>query len=163
MVALLPFEPKLHAGLLVQWLNREHVRESWGDPAANLASIMALTPPAGCALIAANGALVGFVQWQPMGARELLESGVEAPDNKTIDIDIFIGEEEYLGRGIGPAALELLLKQIKEAGAAKRATLFTGVENERALRAYAKAGFQVKSQTMDAEHGWSTVMMAEIR
>lgn len=41
--------------------------------------------------------------------------------------------------------------------------LFTGVENERALCAYAKAGFQVKSQTMDAEHGWSTVLMTELR
>lgn len=163
MVTLLPFDLKLHVGLLAQWLNREHVRESWGEPAANLATILALTPPAGCALIAADGALVGFVQWQPMAARDLLASGINAPDDETIDIDIFIGEADYLGRGIGPAALELLMKQIKEEGAAKRATLFTGVENERALRAYAKAGFQVKSNYMDAEHGWSTVLMAEIR
>lgn len=163
MVALLPFEPKLHVGLLAQWLHREHVRESWGDPAANLASILALTPPADCALIAADDMLVGFVQWQPMAAHELLESGINVPDDETADIDIFIGEAEYLGRGIGPAALELLMKQIKEEGAAKRATLFTGVENERALRAYAKAGFRVRSQYMDVEHGWSTVLMAEIQ
>ncbi|MEZ4725923.1 MAG: GNAT family N-acetyltransferase [Caldilineaceae bacterium] len=114
MVTLLPFEPKLHGGLLEQWLNCAHVRESWGDPAANLAGIVALTPPAGGALIAADDVLVGFVQWQPMAARELLESGVEAPDDQTVDIDIFIGEADYLGQGIGPAALELLLKQIKE-------------------------------------------------
>jgi len=163
MVTLLPFEPKLHGGLLEQWLHRAHVCESWGDPAANLAGILALTPPANGALIAAGNVLVGFVQWQPLAARELFESGIVVPDDETIDIDIFIGEEEYLGRGIGPAALELLLKQIKEEGAAKRATLFTGAENERALRAYAKAGFRVRSQTMDAEHGASTVMMAELR
>ena len=86
MVTLLPFDPKLHVGLLEQWLHREHVRERWGDPIANLASIVALTPPAGSALIAADGALVGFVQWQPMAARELLKSGIAVPDDETIDI-----------------------------------------------------------------------------
>lgn len=163
MVTLLPFDPKLHVGLLEQWLHREHVRERWGDPIANLASIVALTPPAGGALLAADNVLVGFVQWQPMAARELLKSGIAVPDDETIDIDIFIGEEEYLGRGIGPAALELLINQIKEEGTAKRATLFTGVENKRALRAYTKAGFRVRSHYMDAEHGGSIVMMTEIR
>jgi aminoglycoside 6'-N-acetyltransferase len=162
MVALLPFDPELHIGLLAQWLHREHVRERWGDPVANLESIVALTPPAGCALIAADGALVGFVQWQPMKAHDLLASGIDVPDDETIDLDIFIGEADYLGRGIGPAALKLLIKQIAAEGAAKRMTLFTGVENERALRAYAKAGFRVRSHYMDAEHGWTTVLMAEI-
>jgi ribosomal protein S18 acetylase RimI-like enzyme len=163
MVTLTPFDPTVHADLLEQWLNRQHVRDSWGDPAANLESVMALRPPAGGALIVADGELVGFVQWQRIGARELLESGVDVPDDETFDIDIFIADAGQLGRGIGPKAIEVLMKKLEEEGAAKRATLFTSVENERAKRAYEKAGFRERSKYLDAEHGWTNVMMAEIR
>jgi ribosomal protein S18 acetylase RimI-like enzyme len=162
MVTLTPFDPKVHAGLLEQWLNRQHVRDSWGDPAAILESIMTMRPPAGRALIVADGEWVGFVQWQRIGARELLESGVDVPDDETLDIDIFIADAGQLGRGIGSKAIEVLMKKLEEEGAAKRATLFTSVENERAKRAYEKAGFRKRSMYLDDEHGWTNVMMVEI-
>ena len=163
MVTLLPFDPTLHIRLLEAWLHQPHVRAHWGDPAVNLATVLVIQSPAGCALIAADELPVGFVQWQPIGAAELLEGGVTVPDDDTIDIDIFIGEATYLGRGIAPAALRLLRQQLAETGAAKRLSLFTSFENERALRAYQKAGFQMRSQYLDGEDGWATVLLMEIR
>jgi aminoglycoside 6'-N-acetyltransferase len=163
VVTLGSFDPNIHADLVQKWLNRPHVRDAWGDPAANLKAVLALKSPTGGALIAVDGELVGFLQWQPIGASDLAASEVHVPDDETIDIDIFIGEAEYLGRGIGPKAIDLLMTKLEEGGQAKRATLFTRVENRRAIRAYEKAGFRLISRYMDAEHGWTCVMMAEIQ
>jgi hypothetical protein len=57
------------------------------------------------ALIAFDGTPVGYVRWQLAPRSELEAAGIaEVPDG-AIDIDIAIGEEAFVGRGIGPAAL----------------------------------------------------------
>ena len=162
-VSLAPFDPNVHTNLLEKWLKRPHVMDAWGDPAANFEDVMTLQPPAGGALIVVDGEWVGFLQWQPIAASDLAANGVHVPDDRTIDIDIFIGEVEYLGKGIGSQAIKFLLKRLEERGNARRATLFTGIENKRAIRAYEKAGFRLIAQYMDAEHGWTCVMMADIQ
>lgn len=163
MVTLTPFAPNSHAELLKKWLHQPHVQEAWGDPATNFKAVLTLKSPTGSALVAVDGDLVGFLQWQPIGASDLVASGVSVPDDETIDIDIFIGEVEYLGKGIGSKAIDLLMTKLEEEGKAKRATLFTGVGNKRAIRAYEKAGFRLVSRYLDAEHGWTSVMMAEFQ
>lgn len=164
VVTLAPFDPDQHQALIAHWLQQPHVRRGWGDPAQNLAEVLALREHthAGQALIVVNDLAVGYLHWQPLTANELAEVGIPVEDDRTTDIDIFIGEAAYLGHGVGPAALHLLLRRLQQNTDALRATLFTGVDNRAAIRAYKKAGFHRAVRYHDVAHGWAWVMMAEI-
>lgn len=164
VVTLAPFDPKQHQVLMAHWLQQPHVQRGWGDPAKNLAEVLGLgaNPRAGQALIVVNDLAVGYLHWQPLTANELAEAGITFEDDRTIDIDIFIGEAVHLGRGVGPAALHLLMQRLRQNTDALRATLFTGVENHTAIRAYEKAGFQRVAHYHDVL-GWTWVMMGDVR
>lgn len=105
---------------------------------------------------------VGLVQWQWLGAGNLMETGLNIVDDHTIDIDIFIAETDRIGKGIGSQAIRTLMTQLRTTTQAKRATLFTGVENNAAIRAYEKCGFVRRAQYEDAEHCWTWVMVADL-
>jgi aminoglycoside 6'-N-acetyltransferase len=93
-------------------------------------------------VIAANGARVGYLRWQVV-SREILDSvGLEEIPANSVDIDILIGEVSYVGRGIGPQALQLLIKRLREDASHPMLGLTTSVHNYAAQRAYRKAGFR---------------------
>lgn len=58
-------------------------------------------------------------------------------------LDVFIGEEAYQGRGIGPVMLRAFLREVVFAREGTESCIITPeVRNESALRAYEKAGFR---------------------
>ncbi len=59
-----------------------------------------------------------------------------------IDVDILIGEPDLIGHGIGPQALALLLDRLRAEGLSF-VGMATAAANQRALRAYEKAGFHL--------------------
>ncbi|WP_460206428.1 GNAT family N-acetyltransferase [Scytonema sp. NUACC21] len=140
-VTLVPFTEG-DAALLSRWLSAPHVARWYPEPQEHLD--WALCPPAGGerAIIAVNGARVGYLRWQAV-SREILDwvGLMEIPAN-SVDIDILIGEVSCVGRGIGPQALQLLIKRLREDPSIPLLGLTTSIHNHAAKRAYSKAGFR---------------------
>jgi RimJ/RimL family protein N-acetyltransferase len=152
-VELLAFDPARDADLLAGWLRTLHVSRWWGDPEAQLKAVLERPAGGDDALIAVDSTPVGYVRWQRVPRSELEAAGmVEVPDG-AIDIDIAIGDERFVGRGIGPAALAQAVARIQEAGPPPMIIACTSIANGSALRAFAKSGFRPVRQLEDPEYG----------
>ena len=137
-VALGRFSPDEHAALVSSWLHRAHVARWWGDPAQVFAELAAREVGT-VALILEVGRPVGLICWQELSREEREAAGLLDLPPGLIDVDIMIGEENALGRGIGPRALQVLFARLKSEGV-RAVSIATALENERALAAYAKVG-----------------------
>ena len=127
--------------LIQQWLGYPHVSEWWGDPTRGLANITDhFDDPA------IDMFMVSYKD-DPIGYQQSYDPHAEA-DHPLRDqpvgtrgIDQFIGESDFIGRGHGSAFIRLFVEQLFEAGA-PRVVTDPNPRNARAIRAYAKAGFQ---------------------
>lgn len=139
-VHLTTFEADRDLPLVTGWVHRPHVAEWWGDPEQALAAVRE-HPVAKEAMIRIDARPVGFVCWQTPTQEELAAAGLSDLPGDLIDIDLFIGEPDALGRGVGPTALSQVLAKLRAQGV-RMVGLGTDVENLRALRAFEKAGFR---------------------
>ena len=127
--------------LIQQWLARPHVAEWWGDPERGLAEIKRhLGDPA-------IDLFIVSYRHVPIGYQQSYDPHAEA-DHPLHDqpigtrgIDQFIGEADFIGRGHGSAFIRVFVEQLLKAGAPRIVT-DPNPRNARAIRAYAKAGFQ---------------------
>jgi diamine N-acetyltransferase len=72
------------------------------------------------------------------------------------ELDIWMGREVDCGKGYGPDALEALSKYLFETFEVVELVIRPSARNRRAIRAYAKAGFQqvrLSSERQETEHG----------
>ena len=93
------------------------------------------------ALIESAGKPVGYVCWQRPTEEELAEAGLTDLPAEIVDIDILVGEPAALGRGVGPEALSQVLARLAADGV-RVVGIAAAVANERASKAYRKAGFR---------------------
>ena len=70
-------------------------------------------------------------------------------------IDIFV-DPDVRGRGIGPDAIETLVRHLVDDRGHHRITIDPTLENEAAIRAYEKAGFERVGVMRAAERDWQT-------
>ena len=146
---------------MARWLIQNHVQRWWGDPALNLVDFDE-QPPRQHLIVLAGEEPIGYVRWQRLLGKELAAMGVSGLPDGCANIDLFIGEPEWLGRGAGPAALGLLLKLLQVDPAVPVAAVSTSVRNVRAIRAYEKAGFQRYCQYDESESGLYWIMIARL-
>ena len=121
-------------------------------------------PPGGShAIIAVAGLPVGYLRWQ-RACRETLDTlGLsEIPEN-SVDVDLFLGERSWLGKGIGPKALALLLALLRDDASIALVGVSTSVENVSARRAFEKAGFRVSRQYSPPRFGACYLLLASLR
>lgn len=113
--------------VLRSWLEREHVALWWREPIEyELAQELD-----GRFVIAVDGRDAGMIQSYP-GA----EPGVA-------NVDLLIGEEDLIGRGLGPQALDRFVREVVFADPQTIAVVATVEEaNRRSWRAFEKAGFR---------------------
>jgi aminoglycoside 6'-N-acetyltransferase len=136
----MPFLAPGHRPLLRVWLGRAHVAPWWGDPEKALAHASEHAS-AMHAIIAVDGEPVGYVCWQSLSVEELSATGLGGLPTDHIDIDILIGEDVCLGRGIGPRVLLMVIERLWSSGISS-VGVATEVGNQRARRAFEKAGFR---------------------
>ena len=151
-----------HAALLEEWLRRPHVLRWWYDLNQALADA-ATRPPDSHALIVADGQPVGYMCWEPPPKIDLEAAGLADLPDRLMDIDIMIGEPEALGRGFGPEALSVLLERLRTDPQVDWAGLATSLANERAIRAYEKAGFRRFREFLDPEIGPALYLVVDLR
>lgn len=143
------------------WLRLPEV-EAWWGPASTTepAVIHALGAPAAIArIIEAGGRPVGYAH-----AVDAMIWGDDLPEDLeagTWDLDIFIAEPGFRGRGLGSRALALLKDEVFSTTLAVAVSVFTSIENERAVRAYEKAGFRWRRIWNDPVTGPSWFMVAD--
>jgi RimJ/RimL family protein N-acetyltransferase len=147
--------------LIRGWLARVDIQEWWGPVSATESEVnMALGSQHGlCRIIEADGRPVGYAH-----AVDATLWGDELPQDLeagTWDLDLFIASEAHRGRGVGQAALALLKDEVFASTLAVAVCVFPSVKNERAVRAYEKAGFRWKRIWNDPYAGPSWFMVAE--
>ncbi len=147
--------------LLERWLRSPHVVRWWGTPDLHLTALAQRSTDTH-AVITADGRPVGYLCWQRPSPSELEAAGLADLPEDLVDIDILIGEPEFLGRGVGPRALVVLLARLRGDGV-EFAGLGTSLSNRRAIRAFEKAGFRVFRDFADPEFGPCKYLVAPLR
>ncbi len=147
--------------LIHSWLVREDIQEWWGPASATETEVnMALrTEHSLCRIIEAGGAPVGYAH-----AVDATIWGDDLPQDLapgTWDLDLFIASEDHRGKGVGQIALSLLKDEVFATTLAVAVCVFPSIRNERAVRAYEKAGFLWKRIWNDPYMGPSWFMIAK--
>jgi aminoglycoside 6'-N-acetyltransferase len=147
--------------LFVRWRNEPHVAEWWNtddDPVPmTLEHAKAEQGPDADAwvtrcMISVADRPVGYVQFYPWSEEAGEARGMGVPDPDTsYGLDIFIGEPDMIGRGVGATVVALVARHVFETEGAASVALLTPVGNNRAHRAYEKAGFRKVRQTLDTD------------
>lgn len=143
------------------WLRQPEVQRWWGSTASAEAEIaMALdSESAICRMIIEDDKPIGYAHAIDMAHLH----GPLPPELPagTYDCDLFIGAPGYRGRGIGQAALELLVTEVFTTTLAVACGIVVSIRNERAARAYEKAGFRWQRVWQDPVFGPSWVMLRD--
>jgi aminoglycoside 6'-N-acetyltransferase len=161
-VSLQPFKQS-HLTLLARWLQQPHVARWYPDLEGNLT--WARNPPPGGsqAIITWESAEVGYLRWQRVARATLDSLGLrEIPEN-SVDVDVLIGSEAAVGKGVGPAALKALVAAIRQDPDVPMIGLTTELENTRAHRAFEKAGFRIVRQYEVPKMGRCHLMILDLR
>jgi len=145
------FEPVTaeHYGLLDTWLRAPHMRQWWGEPEEELGFIRDMvegrdtTQPF---LFTLDGVPIGYIQVWFIGHHQNEPWVEDHPwlaelPAETVGVDLSIGEEALLSRGIGSATLSAFTRRLYQDGH-KTIIIDPDPANVRAVRAYEKAGYR---------------------
>lgn len=152
-VRLEPFDVERDTKLVSAWMREPHVSRWWGDPDKALGEVLQRPVGGGDALIVADEVPVGYIRWQKPTRTDLDEAGLQEVPDDVMDIDIAIGETDYVGIGVGSRAIRQLVERLLAGGSTPMIILATSVENAVAVRAYEKAGFDRRCRFDDPECG----------
>jgi aminoglycoside 6'-N-acetyltransferase len=147
--------------LIVGWRAQPNVHEWWDpdDPAPDLETVRAHygarargEDPTTACILELGGAPIGYLQFYRWLAwpEEATALEVDA-DEDTFGIDLFIGEPDLVGRGLGTRVVSLICAHLERDHGASAVALTTETTNLRAQRAYEKAGFRKVRQVLDTD------------
>jgi diamine N-acetyltransferase len=70
------------------------------------------------------------------------------PETYSTDLDIWLKDSKYTGKGIGAEAIRLLCDHLRVFHACQEVTIAPSRRNSRAIKAYEKAGFQITDRIL---------------
>ncbi|GMU84244.1 MAG: GNAT family N-acetyltransferase [Planctomycetota bacterium] len=152
-VWLQPFHPGDDVARVSAWLRRPHIVRWWGDPQTQLPAVLERPVGGADALIIADRVPVGYVRWQQTPRAELEAAGLHEIPDGSVDIDIAIGETDYIGCGVGSRALQLVVQRLGSEKSLPLVMMATSIDNASAIRAAEKAGFRRLRTFQDPEYG----------
>ena len=128
--------------LVAEWLRREHVARWWRDPIeeslAEYRAALEGRDPTDHYLIVVNGRPTGMIQTYLASDHPEWEAIVQVGPG-VAGVDILIGDEELIGRGLGP---EILVAFVRDVVTARSVVATVEEANRRSWRAFEKAGFR---------------------
>jgi RimJ/RimL family protein N-acetyltransferase len=96
-------------------------------------------------------------------SREVLDSvGLYEIPAESVDVDMLIGDLEFVGQGIGPKAILALVSQLRQRRDVPLVGLSPSVQNLSAQRAYAKAGFHILREYSPPIYGHCYLMVCSL-
>ena len=143
--------------LVARWLKTPEVTRWWGDPEHEL-TVLAQDldePSMRQWIVEYRGRPFAYVQAYPAGAWPLAH--LKHLSAETQMIDAFVGEPDMLRQGHGSALLRKLAQMLVDEGSPAVA-IDPDAKNERARRAYARAGFE-GDEIVKAAEGSVVVMV----
>jgi aminoglycoside 6'-N-acetyltransferase len=153
------FRPLRESDLVVVhgWLQREHVRRWWGEHGGLEQTVAHYGPaidgrdPTDLYAILVDGRDVGMIQTYLIADYPEWAAVIEVSAD-TAGLDLFLGEPELLGRGLGTEVIRSFVAEVVFARAATRACVADpDVENIASVRAFEKAGFAKVREFVDPE------------
>ncbi|MEM8876323.1 MAG: GNAT family N-acetyltransferase [Pseudomonadota bacterium] len=135
---------------LRRWMDMPHWREWWGDPEVEIEQIRGMVEGRDTTrpyLFHLDGAPIGYIQFWFIADARYEPWITEAPwimelPNEAVGLDLSIGSENALSKGLGSRALRQLAMQLWGDGH-RQIVIDPDPKNGRAVRAYEKAGFRV--------------------
>ena len=126
--------------LMADWLVEPHLVRWWGEPVEQLALITddLADPLMDQRIVTLDGQAIGYVQHYPCHAWGAPHLAGFPPG--TLALDTFVGPESLLGQGHGTAFLRQRAAELLAQGA-PAVVIDPDPGNERAVRAYRRAGF----------------------
>jgi len=132
-----------------RWLNTPHVMRWYSPGGQTMAQVVEKYLPyiSGAApteayLIRCDDTPIGYIQTYRINHWPDYAQHVGVDDD-TAGVDIFIGEPEFVGRGLGPDVIRTFLRAVVFGSfGAAACVIGPSEENLAAIRAYAKAGFR---------------------
>lgn len=141
---MIEFRPLTEADLPLvdEWLQREHVARWWHKPAqesiAEYRAALEGRDPTDLYAIVLDGRPIGMLQTYLVSDYPEWEAIVQVGPG-VAGLDILIGEEELIGRGLGP---EILAAFVRAVVSAPSVVATVEEPNRRSWRAFEKAGFR---------------------
>ncbi|MBR0935174.1 GNAT family N-acetyltransferase [Bradyrhizobium jicamae] len=144
--------------LVKRWLTLPHVREWWGDPAEQYALVSGdLDEPAMDQFIVTTTERdFGYIQCYDLTA---WDSGFGRQPGGARGIDLFIGEPGMIELGHGAALIRSFVEE-RLAQGVPRILTDPSPANERAVRAYEKAGFR-RTRMVETPDGPALLMVRD--
>jgi aminoglycoside 6'-N-acetyltransferase len=146
--------PVLHA-----WLQREHVRRWWTkrdtleDVTEHYLPAIEGREPTDLYFIVLDGGPAGFIQTYMVADHPEYQQLVVVGEG-VAGVDLFLAEEERLGRGLGTRVLTDFLRQVVFAVPTTHACIADpDGENRASIRAFEKAGFSAVREFVDPDDG----------
>jgi aminoglycoside 6'-N-acetyltransferase len=129
-----------HLPMIRRWLKTPEVVRWWGEPDEQFALVSGDLdhPDMDQFVVAIEDRPFGYIQCYALSA---WNQGFGPQPEATRGIDQFIGEPEMIGRGHGSAFIRQFVENLLMSGVPRIVT-DPDPENIRAVRAYARAGFQ---------------------
>lgn len=140
--------------LLLEWLSKAHIKEWWDDGDDTLEKVA-----------------LHYGEKSDEVARFILVEKIDNTENPvgyfqyypvsddSIGIDQFIGEEDYLNKGVGEKTIRMFVALIMRRHEPTSIILDPSPENRRAIRCYEKVGFK-HYETVETENGQTAYMMS---
>ena len=147
--------------LLQRWRRAPHVAEWWDTAQTDLgldgviakyhSRTLSEDPTTAC-IIEVASLPIGYIQFYPWSAygAEMNEIGFQLPVGYW-GVDIFIGEQDHLDRGIGSRTVSMIYRYLVDVRGATGVGLVVARENLRAQRAYEKAGLIRVAEVLDTD------------
>ncbi len=136
--------------LMARWLSDKRVLEFYEgrDKAFNLETVIEKFSPrvlgedrvVPCFILYGKRP-IGYIQYYPVNESADAEFGLETVES-SYGVDLFIGEPELWGWGIGTRSLSAMVGYLFDELGAERVFIDPLASNQRAIRSYEKCGFQ---------------------
>jgi aminoglycoside 6'-N-acetyltransferase len=141
-----------------RWLKAPHVSEWWHDPAEQFALVSGDLdhPDMAQFIVSADTREFAYLQCYNISA---WDAGFGPQPEGTRGLDQFIGETDMLGRGHGSAFIGAFADKLLASGT-PRVVIDPAPGNERAIRAYEKAGF-FRDRVVDTPDGPALLMVRD--
>jgi len=139
--------------LIARWVGERHVSRWWGDPDEVFDELETTFMSPGHAMIEAEGFKVGVVVYAHPTREELDTAGLHDISTECMDVDLFIGEPDALGRGFGREALRLAVERIFATTTAPQIIAAMSAKNTVALETAQKVGFDTSRRFTDPSGG----------
>ena len=137
-----------HFLLLFQWFSQDYIAQLWVEPTEWTAfqttwNAKIAEPGVFRYLAYLDNKPIGYIQYFRVTDKDRAHfSDVQLPDH-SIGLDLFIGDQEYLGKGYGTRLIQdfIELIQVKEP-ACSTIIIDPAPDNVRAIKCYEKVGFK---------------------